>query len=414
MNKYINLTIAAALFSMPTLSRAQDADEAVKRIVTFYQQMEENHKDWPQARTTRKEAGAPMGVEEAIWQNAEGHTRVEVVYGSGNGPVITQYTLDGDELVFVFKSEQILRDEPGAPWSVVEFRHYYENGGLIRSLFKRGTFKSGEEADMSKFKNNVVALDQVEQDYSTFLEEAKAVLARLQPRLKAPGGSKKGGFKKVSHPKLRQIEETEYFDGSLALFWGVEGDAAVEKDGDGKYYAEDPGAGIVNYVYDLKNQKIVGKTAGHHGSDRRHYSQAEMTTEVHWAINRQYLVQTSAGKQNVAMFAELYHLDLEKMELSGGLELLPVLKVIVQAKLNAADAVKLSEGGAIRIESVNIMPNSKDYDIIEMDCKFSAEVEYRADFIYECQAKFTLTPGADGGAPDITTVGSTVKKVKNQ
>ncbi len=210
MKKYINLTITAALLSMPTLSRAQDPNEAVKRIVTFYQQMEENHKGWPQAKTTRKEDGAPMGVEEAVWQNEEGHTRVEVVYGSGSGPVITQYTLDGDELVFVFKSEQVLRDEPGAPWSVVEFRHYYENGNLIRSLFKRGTFKSGEEADMSKFKNNVVALDQVEQDYSTFLEEAKAVLARLQPRLKAPGGTTKGGFNKVSHPRLRQIKETEF------------------------------------------------------------------------------------------------------------------------------------------------------------------------------------------------------------
>ncbi len=194
----------------------------------------------------------------------------------------------------------------------------------------------------------------------------------------------------------------------------MEGNAAVEKDSEGNYYVEDPDAGIVNYVYDLKNQRIVGKTAGHHGSDSLYYSQAEMTTELHCAINRQYLVQIAAGKQNVAMFAELYHLDLEKMQLSGGLELLPVLKVIVQKKLNAEDMIKLSERGAIRIESVNIMPNSKDYDIIEMDCKFSAEVEYGADFIYECQAKFTLTPGADGGAPEVTTVSSTVKKVKNQ
>ena len=192
MHKLVHLVITLALLSTASLSSGQDTDATVKHIVTFYQQMDANHKNWPQAKADRTEAGATVG--EAMWQNEEGHTLVEVTNDTDSGPQLTQYMLDGEQLLFLFKTEHVLSDAPGAPWSVAEFRHYFSDGALIRSLYKRGTFKANESADMSKFKNNVVALDQVEGSYAVWLEQANSVIKRLQPRLKAPGGSKKSGL----------------------------------------------------------------------------------------------------------------------------------------------------------------------------------------------------------------------------
>ena len=406
MRSHIKELITAAFLGTAAASLAQDNTEAVQGIVAVYENVEANYKKWPHATVTRQAEGAPTEVKEDLWRNGDGLARIEVVNMDDHGPITSQYIMEGDQLIFVFKREEYEAMQPKAPTKVTEKRYYFSYDELIRALEKRGTFPAGKKADMSKVANKPVPLDKVEgADYPGFLKEARDVIARL-----GAAASRKTAVSAVPIDKLRQIEETVSLDGSMVLAWGVEGDnaSAIAKDDEGHFHATEPGEHIGNYVLDLVNKKVLGKTAGQHGSDTTHYRQAEMSNSVFWSSHSEYFVQVGAGKRGWAAFAELYQVDADSRQLTAGLDLLPILAKALKSKLKAADAKSL-ETGDLSIDEIKINHGENG---VEMTCKFGLVPPPGAEFTYESEAKFKVTTGGAGKAPKLTPISATTKKVK--
>ena len=290
----MRISIAVLLLSvlgMMALARnawaALPVDEQVKMLADRYRQVEDQL-----ARsiryTSKSESGGATTVRQEWYNGAEDLVKVAVERNDASGRELTEYIphdLDSDfgwrGLFMLTRKETPL---PDGGTQVEESRKYFGetdegNHHLIRELRKSARFKPGEPTDTVRVPNVVVDLSKENKSDSGAEDFLGGEAHELAPALRKVGPPQFfDPFANVQgdSDKYRVIHGSVSPDGRFAIAMGLppeqsNWDALYE---DENYFYENGARDydVPNYIIDLAERKILGKTGCHYFGTKRRYN----------------------------------------------------------------------------------------------------------------------------------------------
>ncbi len=298
---------------------ANQVDDEVKRMAGAYNQIEAQLSR--SAHYLKKdEIGGATTITQA-WMNGAGDPiKVTVEMVDASGRELTEYV--GHDLAdpysgFNYEGMFVLNRKetplPDGGTEVDETRRYFDpnEGGsyLIRELKKTARFKTGESLDTAHIPNVLVHLEEQSADNRS-AEERKAEYdlisepEQIATSLREAGSPESDPFANIKRDsdKFRVIHGTVSPDGRYAIALGfaqtepIDWDKLIETESSENgptYYAEDA-ENVCNYVIDLAQQKILGKTGCNYFGTRRRYNHRSCI--VLWSPDSTKYVELYDGK----------------------------------------------------------------------------------------------------------------------
>jgi hypothetical protein len=271
-------------------SAARSVDEQVKMLAERYRQVEDQL-----ARsicyTSKDESGGATTVRQEWYNGAEDLIKAAVERTDASGRELTEYIphdLGSDfgwrGLFLLTRKETPL---PDGGMQVEESRKYLgetEEGldQLIRDLRKSARFKPGEPTDTVHVPNVVVDLSKEKNRDSVAEEFGLGEPHELSPALRKVGPPQFfDPFANVQgdSDKYRVIHGTASPDGRFAIAMGLplgQSDWDALHDEDGYFYESGiDDYDVPNYIIDLADRKILGKTGCHYFGTNRRYNQRQ-------------------------------------------------------------------------------------------------------------------------------------------
>ena len=271
-------------------SGERSVDEQVKMLAERYRQVEDQL-----ARSIRyiskDESGGVTTVRQEWYNGAEDLIKAAVERTDASGRELTEYLphdLGSDfgwrGLFLLTRKETPL---PDGATQVEESRKYFgetEEGldQLIRELRKSARFKTGEPTDTVHVPNVEVDLSKENKSDSVAEEFGLGEPHELSPALRKVGPPQFfDPFANVQgdSDKFRVIHGTASPDGRFAIAMGLppgQSDWDALHDEDGYFYESGiDDYDVPNYIIDLAEKKILGKTGCHYFGTNRRYNQRQ-------------------------------------------------------------------------------------------------------------------------------------------
>jgi len=392
---------------------AQDK-AALKRITSVFETVEENYESWPHLSYSASGLEGGYAYENHVWKS-EGEPalyRVESLSFDDHGEGKKQFFFQGSELLFVLDRSEMTPMQEKAATSVVEKRQYFADSSLIRYLQKNGKFPEGKPTDTTTLKNKETPVEEVlgaDELYGDLEREAQAIMAKIQQISSddAPSAPAEASVSAISGDGWRLIRGSQSRNGQYALAWGMQGKSVPEGDSDesGTLSANDPEAeGLTNYVIDLSNGAILGKTNGMHASDKP--DSGHYTHEVAWSSASNYLVQICSGKW-ATFSASFYEISPVDGALSEPIDLLEMAKKAAFSNLEGGDLLKKfdKDDFTTTLHDVKIAQRgSKTVVIVEVAGQIPKSEEEGAYF--NLTLTFQLMPDENGGKSQLQCTGT--------
>ena len=285
---------------------ALSVEEQVKMLAARYGQVEEQL-GRSIRYTSKDESSGATTVRQAWFNGADDLIKLAVESRNGAQRELTEYFAldfenDYDGMFMLVRKE---KPAPDGGVQVEESRKYFgeaKNGGngvLIRELRKSAHFKPGEPTATVRTPNVTVDLgkksNQPTEDELREMLNAPTNMAE-ELRKGAPEFDPFANVKGDSD-KYRVIHGSASPDGRFAIALGfarepVDWNAEYDKETE-SYYAEGD-ENIRNYVVDLAQKKILGKTGAAWAGTRRRYNHPECV--VTWSPDSSFFVQLLANK----------------------------------------------------------------------------------------------------------------------
>ena len=287
-NTPIRLSVAIGIVAIAcNASGALSVDEQVKMLAARYSQVEDQLARSIRYTSKDESGGATTARQE--WYNGAGELiKVAVERNDASGRELTEYIphdLDSDfgwRGLFMLTRKETPSPDGGT--QVEESRKYFgetEEGNhqLIRELRKSARFKPGEPTDTVHVPNTVVdpsKQNKGDSDAEEFLSgEPHELAASLRkagpPQFFDPFANVQG-----DSDKFRVIHGSVSPDGRFAIAMGLppeqsNWDALYE---DENYFYENGARDydVPNYIIDLAEKKILGKTGCHYLGTKRRYN----------------------------------------------------------------------------------------------------------------------------------------------
>ena len=405
------LVIAVALTA--SILHAQDK-AALKRISSVFETVEENYKYWPHHSITGENLEGGYAFEHHVWKSEDEPPlyRVESLSFDDHGQAKKQFLFNGSELLFVLDRSEMTPMQEKAATSVVEKRLYFAESSLIRYLEKKGKFPEGKPTDTTALKNKETPVEEVlgaGELYGDLDREAQAIIAKIQQISAddAPSSPAAGSGLVTSGDGWRLIRGSQSRNGQYALAWGMQVKSAPEGDSDesGALSANDPEAeGLTNYVIDLSNGVILGKTNGMHASDKP--DSGHYTHEVAWSSANNYMVQVCSGKW-ATFTASFYEISPADGALSKPIDLLEMAQKSAFSNLEGGDLLKKfdKDDFTTTLHDVKIAQRgSKTVVIVEVAGQIPKSEEDGAYF--NLTLTFQLMPDENGGKSQLQCTGT--------
>ena len=285
---------------------ALSVEEQVKMLAARYGQVEEQL-GRSIRYTSKDESSGATTVRQAWFNGADDLIKLAVESRNGAQRELTEYFAldfenDYDGMFMLVRKE---KPAPDGGVQVEESRKYFgeaKNGGngvLIRELRKSAHLKPGEPTATVRTPNVTVDLgkksNQPTEDELREMLNAPTNMAE-ELRKGAPEFDPFANVKGDSD-KYRVIHGSASPDGRFAIALGfarepVDWNAEYDKETE-SYYAEGD-ENIRNYVVDLAQKKILGKTGAAWAGTRRRYNHPECV--VTWSPDSSFFVQLLANK----------------------------------------------------------------------------------------------------------------------
>ena len=303
---------------------AASTDKQVKDLIRRYEQVEAQL-DRSVHYLKKEVAGDETTIEQAWFNGAGDVIKVATEHTSVAGRELTEYFApDFDNpygaMFMLYRKETAQAD---GTIQVDESRTYFgdavvktkdgeqtSSGETIRELTKSGRFKPGESLDTVHVPNVVVDVRKRPADQRSQEEQSQAAynffykpekIAELLQKSGPPDFDPFANLKGDSE-KFRVIQGTASPDGRYAIALGLAREKIDWEDfrdtdfqtGPKIYTAEEDD--LLNYVVDLPNQRILGKTGCHYFGTRRRYNHRE--SPVTWSPDSRTFVQVTNEKWN--------------------------------------------------------------------------------------------------------------------
>jgi hypothetical protein len=288
-NLLTQLSVIIAILALAgSASGALSAEEQVKMLAARYSQVEDQL-----ARsiryTSKDESGEATTIRQEWYNGAEDLIKAAVERNDTSGRELTEYIphdlgsdLGWRGLFMLTRKETPL---PDGGTQVEESRKYFgetEEGPdqLIRELRKSARFKPGEPTDTVHVPNVVVDLSKQNKSEGGAEEFGLGEPHELSPALRKVGPPQFfDPFANVrgDSDKYRVIHGTASPDGRFAIAMGLppgQSDWDALHDEDGYFYESGiDDYDVPNYIIDLAENKILGKTGCHYFGTNRRYNQ---------------------------------------------------------------------------------------------------------------------------------------------
>ncbi len=268
-------------------SGARSVDEQVNLLAERYRQVEDQLARSIRYTSKDESGGATTARQE--WYNGAGELiKVAVERNDASGRELTEYIPHDSDSDFGWRGLFMLtRKEtpsPGGGTQVEESRKYFGetdegNHHLIRELRKSARFKPGEPTDTVRVPNVVVDLSKENKSDSGAEDFLGGEAHELAPALRKVGPPQFfDPFANVQgdSDKYRVIHGSVSPDGRFAIAMGLppeqsNWDALYE---DENYFYENGARDydVPNYIIDLAERKILGKTGCHYFGTKRRYN----------------------------------------------------------------------------------------------------------------------------------------------
>jgi hypothetical protein len=400
--KTIHLLLA--LLCLGTSLTAQDRG-ALKRVTAVFEKIESEHEGWPHLKLTMENLDGPS-AEQHMWRAPDGSglLRTERTLFDDHGPLMRRIYLENNDVLFVLERAEYEGPREGAPVQVTEKRYYFSGGELIRAIGKKGEFAAGKSVDTGKLPNKPLSGDEIEDGvYEGFQQEAQDIQDRFSGLI---GGPDNTSSAYPSGDGWRLIEGTRSRDGQFALAWGIRGQSAPQAETleDGTMAAEPEAEGLTNYIVNLKDGVILGKTAGAHHADKGYFGHS--TNEVAWSSANSYVAQVCSGKW-ATFDANVYAMNPDGSGFSPAADLLAAAKKVAREHLAGSEAHKKFDEDAFAITLHDVSSaqrGSKTAVVVEVGGQIPKSEEEGAYF--DLTVVFTLVADENGGAPTLQWSGT--------
>lgn len=399
--------IVAVIAFFPVLALVGSAGEAaLDETYKAIQVIEDGFQDWAHFSAAGENLEGGGGFERHIWLSDDdsGLLRAEVTYFSERGIVANTFYARGDTLLHVLDRAENTPMEEGAATDVLEKRFDFAGETVIRYREKHATFAQGEETDTSETAEQEIAVGEFEgaaELYVGYRSSLLEIIAQLDPEKDAtpPAGPVTQG------EGWRLIEGTRSRDGNFGIAWGIQGKAQPggETDEEGFMSVDAESEGLANYVVNLRNGAVLGRTAGTHFGDKATYNHD--STEVSWSSSM-YFVQVSSGKW-ATYDANVYAMAGDQMSVSAAVDLLEPAKKAALEHLAGGDLLGKFERDdfAITLSETRIVwRGGSPYVVCEVNGQIPKSEEEGAYF--GVTVTFKLTSDGSDGAPSLAWSGS--------
>ena len=278
----------------------RSTDEQVKNLAQRCNQIEAQL-----GRSThyirKAESDGATTIEQAWFNGAGDLIKVAVERTDSSGRDLTEYC--GDFLfreMFMLTRKELRLPDGGS--QVDESRDYFSNNGdLIRKLSKSARFNVGESTDTARVPNAVVDFpkphDPPTEEERATTDETFSKPVQVADALKKAGAPAFDPFTKLKgdSEKFRVIHRTVSPDGRYAIALGftraqINWDDFVKDEGE-KVYTASGEEDLCNYVVDLAQQKILGKTGCDYFSTDPGPLPGRISCQVKWSPDSTKFVQ---------------------------------------------------------------------------------------------------------------------------
>lgn len=404
----IKLSLFLAVLLVTSTSLTAQDKAALKRITSVFEKIESEHEGWPHLKLAVENVDN-VPLEQHVWRASDdsGLLRTERTVFDEHGPLMRRIYVEKDEVLFVLERAEYEAPREGAPVQVTEKRYYFSGGELIRAVGKQGNFAPGKPADTSKLPAKPLSGDEIEEGvYEGFQQEVKNIISDFSG---LNGGGETAGVAASSYPSgdgWRMIEGTRSRDGQFAFAWGIQGQSVPQGETleDGSIGAEPEAEGLTNYIVNLKDGVILGKTAGAHHADKGYIGHS--TNEVAWSSANSFVAQVCSGKW-ATYDANVYAMSPDGSGFSPAADLLAVAKKAALEHLAGSEAHKKfdKDAFAITLHDVSIAQRgSKTAVVVEVGGQIPKSEEEGAYF--DLTVVFTLVADENGGAPALQWSGT--------
>ena len=326
------------LLSLASVAVAQDNSAEIERINADRETTDKSFAEWQtyQFESSSLQDGNLLRYHMARSDEEPALMCLRVENNDDHGRLLATHYFKGDDMEMLIIHTESIANMENAPRVVTETRYYFTQGQLIQAWKKKASFPTDEDPNLDAVEDKQLALDEVPDAgslYQETVDRAKQVGLKMlkiisdekgddaAPAVAAGAGDHRTG----DGWRLIQGTESPMYQ-ELGIGWHVKGDPELQKDDDGAlYYGPEADDKVENVVVNLKTGEIIGRTHGTHGSDKAHFSQAEMTNETVWSGSREFMVQMAQAKHFDTLFAELYHLP-EMQSVSEGTDLVAAVK----------------------------------------------------------------------------------------
>lgn len=398
-----------ALLCLGTSLSAQDKG-ALKRMTALFEKIESECESWPHLKLAVENLDGPA-VEQHIWRAPDdsGLLRTERTLFDDHGPLMRRIYVENNDVLFVLERAEYEAPREGAPVQVTEKRYYFSGGELIRAVGKKGEFAAGKPADTGKLPNKPLSADEIEEDvYEGFQREVQDIISKFSG-VSGDGGNAAAAGDSSAYPSgdgWRLIEGTRSRDGQFAIAWGIRGQSVPQAETleDGTMAAEPEAEGLTNYIVNLKDGVILGKTAGSHHADKGYIGHS--TNEVTWSSANSYVAQICSGKW-ATFDANVHVTNPDGAGISAPVDLLAPAKKAAFKFLAGSKAHKKfdAESFAITLHDVSIAQRGpRTAVVVEVSGMIPKSDEDGAYF--DLTVVFSLVADENGGAPTLQWSGT--------
>ena len=388
--------IAPLLLSLalviPAAMQAQEAE--VKSIAKAYSVADAQLKDMSHFAWIAEDVTEEFTHHYQLWRNLEGHAvKVTDDLERISSRDLTEYFFEKDKLAFVFFRSQ--QNEDGAGTTVTESRCYIVNGKVIQKMLKSAKFKEGAKLDMTTAKQ-VKAEPEEDDQPASWEARARKISQALQAGPGIEEDTAPEGDPPAPEPTLPEgpaakfctiIEESTSPNGKYALAWGLtdadKGPHASAGD------AEQDTEGVVNYIVDIKADRILAVTQGKHFGANASYNHWEH--HAVWSEDSALLIQTLDTKWST-LSAQAFR--IENGTAAPLTDLLQDVRQAVEGKIAKTQAkawkeqeerctftisaLKLSTGGLLTLTAYHQIPKEDGGFTSKVKGKLSADGKFEA------------------------------------
>ncbi|WP_395746368.1 hypothetical protein [Prosthecobacter sp.] len=401
-----------SMFILGMTLHAQDK-AALNEVIAVFDEIDGHFNDWPHYSYGGENLEGGNSFLHQVWKSDgdQGYVKVEMLNADEHGQTKVQYYFKGDRLLFTLDRAETTLAMPKAPTDVVEKRYYFANHELIRLLEKKGRFPEGAATDTTALKNRelpVNADETARETYTTQHEMAAAVIERARKLEEEPAPGESTGTASagvLTGEGWRMIAGSGSRDGDYALAWGLKGKSVTEgeSDDDGRLSVDPDDPDLMNYVVNLRTQKIVGAIQGRHFGDKTHYN--HMTTETEWSGDSAFVAQICNAKW-ATMSAFVYQVQ-DDTAVSAGVDLIAPTTAAALKKLKGSAQLKKfkADDFAITLSEVRIALRGSS-QVLQVGVYGQVPKSGEDDSYFDCTVFFELSPGENGRPPALKWAGT--------